>query len=226
MRLHGDIQRAGGFIKHDNIGIGRERPGDGDALALPAGEGVRKPVEIFRANAHLQRQILRQLTAHALAAAFLHPHRLGDDAPDRQSRVERRERILKHHLHAARVVRPLARAGAGLKHAHQQLGQRAFPAAGFPDNAQRFPPTDLKIEPVEGMDLFRYAPQPVFARRKVHVHAIQFQQYIRHGVSPVVDTSRRPVGLLRHWAVSAAFRCISPQRQSSARGRRNPAEAG
>lgn len=143
-----------------------------------------------------------------------------------EARIERRERVLKHHLHAARVVYPLVCPGAGLKHAHQQLGQRAFTAAGFPDNAQRFSPADLQIESVERMHLLGDAAQPVFTCRKVYVYAIQFQQHIRHGVSPVADTSRRPVGLLRHGGVSAGFRCISPRRQSSDRGMRIPAEAG
>jgi hypothetical protein len=47
-------------------------------LALSAGKGVRQPVEIFRANAYLQRQVFSQLAAFAFAAAFLDPHRLGD----------------------------------------------------------------------------------------------------------------------------------------------------
>ena len=39
--LHGNIQRGDGFIGDDQRGAHDQRPGDADALALSAGEGVR-----------------------------------------------------------------------------------------------------------------------------------------------------------------------------------------
>ncbi len=82
LRLDGNIQRAGGFIQHDDVRIRRERPGNGDALTLAAGKRMRQTVKIFRSNAHLLRQRLSQLATLPFAAALLDPHRLGDDAPD------------------------------------------------------------------------------------------------------------------------------------------------
>ena len=124
------------------------------------------------------------------------------------------------------MVCPLANAGTGFEHSHQQLRQRAFAAAGLSNNAQRFAPMELEIQPVEGVNLLGNAPQPVFARGKVHVHAVQFKQNVRHGVPPVAGTSMPPVGLQRHVASGGAFRRISRQRQSSAREMHTRAEAG
>jgi hypothetical protein len=44
---------------------------------------VRQPVEIFRANAHLQARFSASWR-RSRSLLLLHPHRLGDDAPDRQ----------------------------------------------------------------------------------------------------------------------------------------------
>ena len=82
LRLDGNIQRAGGFIQHDDVRIRRERPGNSDALALSTRKRMRQAVKIFRPNAHLLRQRLSQLTTLPFAAALLYPHRLGNDAPD------------------------------------------------------------------------------------------------------------------------------------------------
>jgi hypothetical protein len=58
---------------------------------------------------------------------------------------------------------------------------------------------DLQIHAVEGVNLFRYAAQPVFTGREIHVHMGQFEQNVRHGVPPVADTSTPPAGPARHW---------------------------
>ena len=46
-----DVERGRSFIEDNEIGIGGERPRDGDALALAAGKGVRMPVENVRRKA-------------------------------------------------------------------------------------------------------------------------------------------------------------------------------
>ena len=38
LRLNGHIQRSRGFIKHQKIGMERQRPGNAHALPLAAGE--------------------------------------------------------------------------------------------------------------------------------------------------------------------------------------------
>ena len=98
MRLHGDIQRAGRFVEHDDVRIGRESPGDGDALALAAGKLVREEPGLIRAQAH-------GLHEPQYLAAALFPradveklHRLADDVPGPAARVQGGIRILKDEL--------------------------------------------------------------------------------------------------------------------------------
>ena len=41
LRLHGDVERGDRLVRHQHVGIERQRAGDRDALALAAGELVR-----------------------------------------------------------------------------------------------------------------------------------------------------------------------------------------
>ena len=85
--------------------VGRERPGDRDALALAAGELQRPPP----AEVGLEADELEQLGHAARGAARAsrraeEQERLGDDLLDRHHRVERVARILEDHLHAAALL--------------------------------------------------------------------------------------------------------------------------
>ena len=99
LRLNRHIERAHRFVGDDDLRIGRQRARDADALPLPAGELVRIAVRVIRRQADLLEQ-----PAHAVARARpltmlrVNPQRLLDDPPDRLSRIERRVRILEHHL--------------------------------------------------------------------------------------------------------------------------------
>jgi hypothetical protein len=53
LRLHRHVERAGRLVEHDEPRLQHQRPGDGDALALAAGELVRIAVRTFRVEADL-----------------------------------------------------------------------------------------------------------------------------------------------------------------------------
>ena len=84
--------------------------------------------------------------------------RLADNCSDAHSRIERSERILKHHLHfaAKRAQRLAARgekiasldeqfAGVGLDQAQQHARERRLAAAGFADDRERFAGGDSRL---------------------------------------------------------------------------------
>ena len=134
LRLNRDIQRRCGFVEDDNIRVGGQGPGNGNPLTLAAGELVGEAVQVFRADTDLGRDLGCHL-AH-LCPIDMTPgvQRLGDDPPDRQTRVERRLGVLEHNLHvvaafAAGATGPVQIAAAGRNQAHQQLRQCAFSTA-------------------------------------------------------------------------------------------------
>src|SRR5207237_9927363 len=103
-------ERRGDLVADDEVGPGRERPGDRDALTLAAGEFRREPVREPRRKADAREQLgdlglgllARQPTEHAGGA--------GDRRSDPVPGSERVVGILEDDLDAAAL---LARAGGG-----------------------------------------------------------------------------------------------------------------
>ncbi len=109
-------------------------------------------------------------------------HRLGDDVADRHPRIERRERILKNHLHLptkrthAGVVQPvdslalppnfapqLNRRSAAAQQVQHRSGGCRFAAARFANETEGFAGANLKAHAVDGAD------ESVLAAKKVAV---------------------------------------------------------
>ena len=97
--------------------------------------------------------------------------RLADDRPHAHSRIERSERILKHHLHfaAQRAQGGAARgqkiaaideqfARVRLDQAQQHARERGLAAAGFADNGERFARGEFEAHIVDGRDAGRARP--------------------------------------------------------------------
>ena len=156
--LDGDVERAGGLVQHQQVGLHDQGARQGDALALPAREFVRVARQQLR-KARFVQPDFGQLIAHAGGArggvqlGRVHAQALAHDLFHRHARRQRRERILKHHLHGApqglivRVpMRPAApvdqQAAADLprrQQAQRRLRQRGLARAGFADHPQRAP---------------------------------------------------------------------------------------
>ena len=99
LRLHGDVEGRRGFVADDEPRLHRERPGNGDALALSAREGVRKTLGRAFRQSRLAKQFSDPFEAflgrpfgverdHALFERFAHRH----------AWIEGREGILKDDL--------------------------------------------------------------------------------------------------------------------------------
>ena len=148
LRLDRHVERADRLVEHEDLRVERERAGDADALALPAGELVRVAGRVLGAEA----DELEQLGDASRDVAAPARDRSGSATAAARStaRVERGVGILEHDLHAvskraeraARGVRDVVvvdadRAGGGLEQAHEQAGDRRLPAARLADEAER-----------------------------------------------------------------------------------------
>ena len=102
LRLDRDVERRDRLVADDEVGLGRERAGDADALALPAGELVRPAVHRVARQPHRVHQAPRPVSSRSAAdrGEAEIADRLGQDVAHAHARVEARERVLEHHLHA------------------------------------------------------------------------------------------------------------------------------
>ncbi len=186
LRLHRDVQGRGRLVEDDDVRVRRQGPGNGDALALAAGELVRVALQVFAADAYLLRHLGGDLTHLCHRGVAQGEQRLGDDLPDRQARVEGRLRVLEHDLHVAVAlavagVGPAQVAAAGLDQAHEQLRQGALAAARFADDAQGFPGAQFQVDAVQGMGEGPRPAQPVVAQGKAHLYIVEAQQRLAAG---------------------------------------------
>ena len=101
LRLDRHVERRNAFIGDDDLGIERERPGDADALALPAGEFVRIALHHVGAEPDLPQQLGRLLARRIATGEAMLDDRFGHRRADRHARIEARERVLEDHLDAA-----------------------------------------------------------------------------------------------------------------------------
>ena len=150
LRLDRDVERRHRLVADDQLRLQRERAGNADALALPAGKLVRIIVHLRLAQADALEQCGDALLHLAAARGAVHAHRLGDDVAGRHARIERGERVLEDDLHLPAVgpqlglaqmrdvaaVDPDAAAGR-LDQPQDRAADRRLAAAGFADQAER-----------------------------------------------------------------------------------------
>ena len=101
LRLDGDVQRGGGLIKHQKVGLKRQCPRNANALLLAAGELVWVTSSQRRVQAHHvhQRRKARGLGLRVQAHA-LYAQGLQQGGSQGVTRVNGGIGVLKHHLHA------------------------------------------------------------------------------------------------------------------------------
>jgi len=97
--LHGDVERRCRLVHEHELRARRQGPGDGDPLALAAGELVGIVVRCRRRQSHAPQE-LANLPA-VIAGDAVDPERLGDDPADALARVEGSVGVLKDDLHLA-----------------------------------------------------------------------------------------------------------------------------
>ena len=86
-----------------SFGRERQRPGDADALALPAGELGREAVVVLRVEADELHQLLDPPLALRARGGVVDGERVADDRADPAARVQRAVRVLEDHLDLAAV---------------------------------------------------------------------------------------------------------------------------
>ena len=166
LRLNRDVQRGDRLVGDDQLRLQRQRAGDGDPLALAAGELVGVALGVLRREAHLRQQL-----GHALAPLRLrqdvgvdHPG-LGDDLVDRHARIERLRRILEHHLdlaaHGVELARrhreevaalPECAPPIRLDQSQNCLGDRRLARAALADDGEHLALLQLEAHVVERLE--------------------------------------------------------------------------
>ena len=70
--LDGDVERRGRFVEHDEFGLEHHGAGDGDALALAAGEFVRIAEAGFGRRGRLRRSAWTTRASRSAAVSLRH----------------------------------------------------------------------------------------------------------------------------------------------------------
>ena len=166
LRLHRNVERGDGLVAHDEVGLGGERAGDADALALPAGELMRPAVDSVARQPHLVHQLgnARVQVARGTRQAEI-ADRLGEDVAHAHARVQTRERILEHDLHApaqrtqgggGEVVDAAAvehhLTGRDVEQPQDRAPDRRLAAAALADERERLAARDREGDAVDRVD--------------------------------------------------------------------------
>ena len=151
-----------GLVADDEVGLHGERPGDADALALPAAELVRIAVERIGVDAHRLKELAHLDLAAGAVGELMHKQGLADDVADGHAAVEAGVGVLEDHLHAAaltaqgaalemRQVAALVEhaAGGGPDELQDGAPGGALAAAAFADQAERLAAPDLEVDAVD-----------------------------------------------------------------------------
>src|SRR6185503_7214507 len=157
------VERGDGLVEHHELGRQRQRAGDGDALALPAGELVGEEVRRAAGEPDQIEQLEDALLHLPRRELLVGDQRFGDDGADAHARVERGVGVLEHGLDRLAIVpapggvergKVLAleadAAAARLLEPEHELGGGGLAAAGFADHAERPPALDRKRDAIDG----------------------------------------------------------------------------
>src|SRR5262245_39142729 len=93
--LDRDVERADGFVSDDELGLERQRPGDANALPLPAAELMWVAVGGLPRQPDHGEQFANALCALARCADAMDLQRLADDGANSHTRVEAGVRVLE-----------------------------------------------------------------------------------------------------------------------------------
>ena len=172
LRLHGDVERRRRLIANDELGIGRKRARDRDALALSAGKFVRIFAAVVGMQSDQSQEFSDPVPDLALALYKVEgADRLGDDVVNPKTRIETRIGVLKDHLDAApqapaglRLSRVGHRdtvdhdvAGGRRQQADHHARDRRLAGAGFADQRKRLALPNVEGHAVNGFEVLEVA---------------------------------------------------------------------
>jgi hypothetical protein len=183
LSLDGLVERGDGLVEDDRLRREGERPGDVDALPLAAGQLVRvAAAEALRLEPDLGEELVGERHGRRAPQA-VHHRSEGDRLLHGQTRIERREAVLEHHLHgSAQLSEPDLGADAaalepdlaviGLDQVNEQARRRRFAAAALADYAERLAGEDIEGDPVHGADHARAPAEQPAAQGEVLAQAV------------------------------------------------------
>ena len=87
LRLYGNVERGDRLVGNDEIRLARERAGNGNALALSAGEFVREPLCMCRIETDQRKQLVHPVLHGRGWTELVDQNSVGDLRPDRAARV-------------------------------------------------------------------------------------------------------------------------------------------
>ena len=165
LRLDRHVQRRDGFVADDELGFHRERARDADALALPAGELVRVAGDVLRIEPDQAEQLGDAFLLGRALGQMVRLDRLRDDRSDGHPGIERAVRVLEDDLHLATHLAQLLglqrvqvhavepdRAAGRVAQPDHRAPDRALPAPGLADEAQRLAAANLDGHAVDRLD--------------------------------------------------------------------------
>src|ERR1700692_3401843 len=160
------VKRRGRFVKYDKLRAGDQRPRNTHSLLFACRQFDRKTIQILRPETHSLQHRGYHAEPGAGRCIALQGERLLDGLPHCPARVQRGERILKHHLQARpqRLEFPLRQSrnvGAleantparWLNQAKQTPADRRLSRSAFPDEPESLSPADLKADPIDSTDI-------------------------------------------------------------------------
>ncbi len=159
------IERGHRLIGHDEVGIQRQRPGDGDPLPLAARELGRIAVGAGGRETHRAQELLGLLHGVAAGQPGRYVKGFGDDPAHLHLGIQGGEGVLEDHLHPSpvRAQPPLAQVRDviaveddpspvrldGSDHGHAERGLARPALADQPQRLARF---DRQRHPVDGAE--------------------------------------------------------------------------
>ena len=198
LRLDGNVESADRFVRDNELRLDRERAGDGDALALAAGEFVGILFDEPRCEPDLLHQFAHAPRQLAGGNLLVRLNRLGQRVVNGHARIQRGVGILEDHLEvrprltqfrALQLLQMLSRqhhrALGRRDELHDGATERGLAAAGFAHEAE-----NLALVQRQGNAVHRAhrtnapADEDPALHRKVGLHVAQFEESATHNFNP------------------------------------------
>jgi len=179
--LDADVERAHRLVGDQQLRLDRQRAGDGDALALAAGELVGVPVEMLLAEADALDELAGPLPALGRGVAdAVDAHGFDEGLLDGVAGVQRGERVLEDHLRVAPERPELApgelrevlaaevhRAAGQLEELEGRPRERALATAALADEPDGAAGPDSQVDAVDGADPSHLLVRPEASQESV-----------------------------------------------------------
>ena len=187
LRLDAHVQCAGRLVEHDELGTQHHGPGNGDALALPAGEFMRIAVLAVGIEPHLAQGLSDAMAALLIGQlGLLDEQAFLDDLADGQAWGERAVGILEDDLHflaqgthllLCQTVDTIADIGDGPlggNQSQQSQAERRLARARLANDAKRLSGAQLQRQAVDGLDVIDGALQQARLDREPDLEIVGF----------------------------------------------------